>query len=226
LAAQSTLPLDRHVKISNSPIARWFACVSELLTKALYPLSADPLLTLTTYNVVRGLVLNLIILGAESPAYCETVHSLKRRPGQNLPPDLMPTPSQGKLHPAWIDVFPAPKIRDNIIEHLGEFDEDELCDELLGGICSDESNKEIVRVASLTENDLHFQSGRPGLILWSDPWDVRGWEVTPSFLSNWAWVLAGCTEILESTNRWRAMRDEAPIFHPDTLTPASRPVVM
>ena len=211
LAAHSIVPLSQHDKLSNSGLARLFEQVSETLTKKLFPLSADPLLTLTTYNVVRGLIINLIILGAKDPQWCEMNHAFKPKPGQKLPPGLMPTRLQGEMHPAWIDMFPCPKVRDNMISRQGQFDEDQLCADLVGELCGPEKIEDWVACDSITEAESRLARGRPGVILWSDPWDVRGWELTPEFLRKWSWVLEGCTEIIESTNRWRASRDEGPI---------------
>jgi hypothetical protein len=35
-----------------------------------------------------------------------------------------------------------------------------------------------------------------------------GWEVTEGFLRKWGFLLEGCDELIESTNRWRALRGE------------------
>lgn len=47
-----------------------------------------------------------------------------------------------------------------------------------------------------------------GLIIWGDPWDPAGWEITPQYLQRWAWTIDGCTELLASTNYWRQRRGE------------------
>ena len=49
---------------------------------------------------------------------------------------------------------------------------------------------------------------RNGLIIWGDPWDPAGWEMTPQFLKRWAWTVDGCTELLHSTSYWRQRRGE------------------
>lgn len=215
LAAQMVVPFDKHKRFAHSRLARWFEQCTKILNKTLYSLSADPLSTLTSYNVLRGFVVNLIILGVDTPEHCEMDHCFKRTPGLRLPPDLLPTDMQESMHPAWIDMFPSPKARDNLIKRLGQFDEDELCGDMLGhhnGIYDDCKTE-----FSITETpfiQLQQARGRPGLILWSDPWEGNGWEVTPEFLFKWAWVWDGCHDIIDATNRWRAERDEEPIFLP------------
>ena len=44
------------------------------------------------------------------------------------------------------------------------------------------------------------------------------WEATPGFVRKWAWVLENCHQLIDSTNRWRAKRDEKPL---DPLPPWS-----
>ena len=46
------------------------------------------------------------------------------------------------------------------------------------------------------------------MIAWSPPWDIGGWEVSEGFLKKWGWLLRGCGEVLEATNRWRTMRGD------------------
>ena len=52
---------------------------------------------------------------------------------------------------------------------------------------------------------------RRGLIAWSTPWEISGWEVSEGFLKKWGWSLRGCEGVLEATNRWRALRGEEPL---------------
>jgi hypothetical protein len=49
---------------------------------------------------------------------------------------------------------------------------------------------------------------KTGLIVWRDPWDPSGWEVSETFVRKWSWVLRGCRELLWSTNYWRGRRGE------------------
>jgi hypothetical protein len=51
-----------------------------------------------------------------------------------------------------------------------------------------------------------------GWIIWNDPWDVSGWEVTEGFTKKWGYLLRGCFDIIEATNRWRAVRGEGDLI--------------
>lgn len=85
-------------------------------------------------------------------------------------------------------------MRDNLIIHYDEFDDDDLCCDMLGGLYEGFNDVE-----------------RRGLIAWSDPWCPAGWEVTEGFVAKWAFLLRGCGELMEATNRWRARRGEDPL---------------
>lgn len=54
-------------------------------------------------------------------------------------------------------------------------------------------------------------SGRKGLIVWGEPHDTQSWEATPGFLAKWAWVVEGCEQLVETSNRWRMSRGEEPM---------------
>lgn len=41
---------------------------------------------------------------------------------------------------------------------------------------------------------------KTGLIIWKDPWDPSGWEVSETFARRWAWVIKGYEELLASRN--------------------------
>jgi len=47
-----------------------------------------------------------------------------------------------------------------------------------------------------------------GLIVWSNPWEPNGWELTEGFIRKWGFLIQGCTDLFESTNRWRDIRGE------------------
>ncbi|KAJ4321160.1 hypothetical protein N0V84_005512 [Fusarium piperis] len=117
---------------------------------------------------------------------------------QSLPENLSPTQLQlSYAHHPWSDLLPAPRLRDNVLEGVMNktVDEDELCCDLLG-------------VVSSPEQDEAF------LIVWGDPADVYGWEVSIGFFKKWGWLLRGCPELIESTNRWRQQRGEPKIVFP------------
>ncbi|KAM5343213.1 hypothetical protein ACJ41O_014179 [Fusarium nematophilum] len=114
-------------------------------------------------------------------------------PTENCPENLLPTPLQVAVeHHPWTDLLPAPRLRDNVLNGIttGEVDEDVLCCDLLDVVTSQQ------------RDDAY-------LIVWGDPSDVYGWEVSVGFLRKWGWLLRGCPELIESTNRWRMKRGEA-----------------
>jgi hypothetical protein len=61
-------------------------------------------------------------------------------------------------------------------------------------------------------NDLvdfcNVPNDKTGLIVWKEPWDSSGWEVSEAFLKKWGWVVRGCRELMVSTNFWRERRGE------------------
>jgi hypothetical protein len=104
----------------------------------------------------------------------------------------MPTALQQAVpHNFGIDPIPFPQMRDNMILNDGKFDYDDLCVDMLGGLFEG-------------FNDLESK----GVLVWSDPWSAAGWEVTEGFLKKWGFLLKGCGELIESSNRWREMRGE------------------
>lgn len=108
------------------------------------------------------------------------------------PPTLQPTSLQRTiLHHPWIDLFPFPRLRDNVLTGMeaGAVDDDELCTDIL----------------EVKDEDL---SGRPSLIVWGEPWDWAAWEANEAFLWKWGFLARGCSELLEATNRWRTKRGE------------------
>jgi hypothetical protein len=109
-----------------------------------------------------------------------------------LPAGLQPTELQvTTLHHPWLDLLPMPEMRDNLFRRgMDSFDEDELCHALKGRI----------------------PDHNPGVLVWRDPWDPSGWEITEDFLRDWAWVIFGCWDLLKSTNKWRAKRGQRPLF--------------
>ena len=119
-------------------------------------------------------------------------------------------------------MFPSPRLRDNIIEHQATLDIWDLCYDLYGDlICiythvSAAANTSITSISSsldaTTEGDLDAVSPeRCCLIVWGEPWTENSWEITPGFLRKWAWLLNRCDTLIESSNRWRAKRDEEPL---------------
>ncbi|KIA75645.1 hypothetical protein HK57_00577 [Aspergillus ustus] len=110
-----------------------------------------------------------------------------------LPPPLRATPTQRLIpHHPWLDFLPSPQMRDNLIAAGDSYDEQQLCLDMKGyGAVSAEST---------------------GVIVWQEPWDPEGWEVTEAFARSWGWVLRGCVDLFRATNAWRARRGERPLF--------------
>ncbi|QKD57721.1 uncharacterized protein FOBCDRAFT_262800 [Fusarium oxysporum Fo47] len=111
-----------------------------------------------------------------------------------IPPPLRPTTLQKVVsHKIWIDIFPLPTFRDNILRCIqsGDLEPRQLCEELL---CHDLMDLDRVSDANL--------------IIWGEPWNARNWEFSPYIFAKWRFLLHGCPEMLESTNYWRKRRGE------------------
>ncbi|KAK9435840.1 hypothetical protein VB005_10643 [Metarhizium brunneum] len=120
--------------------------------------------------------------------YAPSLHA----PPTRRPYSMNPTLLQLKVeHHPWIDFFPCPRLRDNLLAALVPgremLDEDHLCRDVVDGGAG-------AGVDSA------------GLIVWGTPWEPGGWEVTESFVEKWGWLLAGCVELKEATNYWRGKR--------------------
>ncbi|KAL3422950.1 hypothetical protein PVAG01_04697 [Phlyctema vagabunda] len=162
--------------------------------------------SLSQFNFVRALFTNMEVLDLSGEEMEDEVLSPFNRllgpfPLQpdltaarfsKLPTALKPTVLQHSTpHHPWIDLLPMPMLRDNIFRQgLESFDEAELCHAMRG----------------------QAPDHNPGLLVWSDPWDPMGWEVTEEFIGSWGWVIAGCADLLQSTNTWRTRRGEKPLF--------------
>ncbi len=175
--------------------------------KTLYPLPADHLLSLIYYNVYRAFISNMQLLNLDFDAMCSdnALSSFLWRTSEDpictlLPSSLQPTDLQRSVphHPIW-DIFPDPVIRDNILLY-GEdnFDDVEFCLQIMGD-------------ATINRDDDDNLQQRTGLIVWGEPWDTSSWEVSEHFAKSWPWFLRGAMDLLASTNRWRATREEPPI---------------
>ncbi|KAJ5756915.1 uncharacterized protein N7511_007097 [Penicillium nucicola] len=165
--------------------------------------TADHLMTLTKVNVFRAFTQNLELIGW-SPYWMEddAISIFNQGSPQrestafdhsHLPPMLQPTRVQKAMpHHPWLDFFPLPKMRDNLIEAGDEWDDEQLCHDIMGfwGESTMDS----------------------GLLVWGEPWDIRNWEVTEPFLKKWQWIVRGCPELMNATNAWRARRGEKLIF--------------
>ena len=172
----------------------------------IFPLGGDHLIALLQYNALRALAVNRTLISGilTTPLDCdvEVIHVLPypAKP-RLLPSTLLPTTLQQTVpHGDWIDVFPCPEGRDRLIRAAGTFDEDELWADCIGGLYEGFPDDEIKR---------------RGIIAWSPPWDITGWEVSEGFLEKWGWLVRGLPRILEATNRWRRERGEDSLPYDD-----------
>ncbi|KAL4882865.1 hypothetical protein BJY04DRAFT_226905 [Aspergillus karnatakaensis] len=173
----------------------------------------DLRLSVTRLSVLRALHSNLLLLGysplavhddaqsrftVTSPAAVQTVPEDILL----LPPDLQPTIIQTLVpHHPWLDLIPFPAMRDALILAQDWIDDEQLCHDMCGQGQGDSS--------SLIRKGL----GETGMLVWRDPWDPSGWEVTERFVRSWGWTLSGCLELFESSNSWRARRGEGPLTY-------------
>lgn len=84
-------------------------------------------------------------------------------------------------------------------------------------------NREIASVdaslqsASASTGFSHHPEPKPsklGIVAWTDPWHISGWEMTEEFVIKWSFLFKGCAEMLAVTNGWRAKRGDEPIAIP------------
>ncbi|KAH8647711.1 hypothetical protein BX600DRAFT_475754 [Xylariales sp. PMI_506] len=158
----------------------------------------DQLLTLIQFNVFRALLKNTLTLGwnFEWLECGEPISPWNKQRRHDIvpfcPSSLRPTDLQRKIkHHPWIDLWPIPAMRDNLLLADGLYDEDQLCNDL-------------VEFADVTNE-------QSGLIVWGEPWNPGAWEVSEMFVRKWAWTLKGCVNLLASTNHWRSRRGEEPL---------------
>lgn len=204
-----------------------------------FPLSSDHLLHLIQHNVFRAFMTNKNAINTPTGdrTNCSTSglhhHDASLQPplDTHLPPSLAPTTlQQNRYHDFWIKVIPFPRIRDNLIRNEGLFDHWDLMYDLVGDIINSlpavcvGATKSLPtttqRLPSLMlppkksiidADDDDVTSERKGLIVWGEPHDTHSWEATPGFLTKWAWVMEGCEELVEISNRWRMRRGEEPM---------------
>jgi hypothetical protein len=158
------------------------------------------LLHLIQYNFIKALIENMAVLGLTRDQLDDDAISPFNTMGpsphdslSSLPLSLRATGIQRTIpHHPWLDLLPFPRMRDNLISAGESYDETQLCLDMKGY-----GNQDI---------------DHTGIIVWRDPWDPEGWEVTESFARNWEWVLHGCSDLFCSTNSWRERRGERPLF--------------
>lgn len=175
-----------------------FSCILPYICH--FPISPDHyLITLVQYNAFRAIMSNLslcAVLDSLGDSECHT--ALFRpvfEPPSSPPPSFAPTALQlsTKNYSPWIASIPCARLRDNLIlAEMGErWEEEELCEDICGGLFEG-----------------YDDTSRKGLMVWGEPWQVQSWEMTDGFVEKWGWLVRGCTEMVESTNRWRESRGE------------------
>lgn len=114
--------------------------------------------------------------------------------GLGIPPTLQQTALQQSIpYPDWIDLIPSPQMRNNAIQTQHLFTNKEFAADLLTGVVGQDNKR------------------NPGMLVWSDPWDPSGWELTEDFVKKWSFLVQGCYDLFRSTNYWRKLRGEKPL---------------
>lgn len=119
---------------------------------------------------------------------------------KTLKPDLRPSSQQitVKHHP-YIDILPFPTLRDNLISHQDEFDEDEFCHDTLSGLVCWGG-------AGVGRRD---QQESIGYASTGTPWDVRSWEAKGWFLKKyWDFIGGEESELARQSEWWRSIRGD------------------
>ncbi|KAI9713135.1 MAG: hypothetical protein M1820_001120 [Bogoriella megaspora] len=181
-----------------------FDRIGQPLPQIVFPLSADhTLITLVQYNVVRAGLINMAILSLLDclPPECSLSFGISipsAATPETVPLDLQPTSLQKSTpHPFWVKAIPFPALRDNLILYAGNYDSHDLFYDLGLGLYEGFDDVE-----------------RRGLLVWGDPWNGYGWEVSEGFVRKWGFLLNGCPNVFESTNRWREVRGEDSMLAP------------
>ncbi|KOC17580.1 hypothetical protein AFLA70_149g002190 [Aspergillus flavus AF70] len=204
-APASSLAAIEHVHILEPDSAQTKRILQqlEIIARTQYMLGSPRtgmLLHLVQFNFTKALIENTRTLGLTSEQLHDDAISPFNVAGPwpyhfetSFPSSLQPTIVQRTVpHHPWLDLLPIAEMRDNLILAEDSYDETRLCLDMKG--------------------HGSVNTGQTGIIVWSDPWDPSGWEVTESFARSWAWVLRGCSDLRRSTNSWRARRNERPLF--------------
>ncbi|KAJ4865693.1 hypothetical protein T069G_02223 [Trichoderma breve] len=166
-----------------------------------FPLSSDHLIPLVQFNAFRGTLTNMTILSVTHliPPECDITEALHSTPlftpPPAPPPSLMPTALQQSVpHDTWVDLLPDATMRDNAIRTMHLFHAEDICGDMLGNPQQERNTIEM-----------------NGVLVWGNPWDASGWEMTEGFLKKWGFLLKGCWEAMAATNHWRAQRGDEPL---------------
>jgi hypothetical protein len=139
---------------------------------------------LTRLNAMDALLRNALVLQIpveylETDDHDSMFYSPRLPRQQALPTDLSPTALQNAVtHHSWLDHFPMPGSRDNMLRGIstGELDEAQLSDEL----CCD-----LLRLDAMST---------AALMIWGEAWDASSWEFSPDFSRDGAICLRDVTK--------------------------------
>ncbi|KAI4862900.1 hypothetical protein F4820DRAFT_428940 [Hypoxylon rubiginosum] len=164
-----------------------------------FPLTLDHLIPLVQYNFLRGVVTNMAILGSQNafPTECARIWvNMPLFPAPSIIPEsLQPTTLQRSTpHEPWIDLIPDKQMRDNAVLTMGTFTREDIEEDVTASVFKKEKLLEL-----------------NGIVAWDEPWRPEGWELTEGLIRKWPFLVKGCWKMLESTNRWRAIRGEEPL---------------
>jgi hypothetical protein len=158
----------------------------------------DLLISLSRLNVLRAAYDNVMAMGMTAEWLCQdepiSIFSIQgpQLSEDSIPSTLRPTDLQRSTpHHPWLDIFPFPQFRDNLIRAGDNLDDDELCHDLTAFWDTRTSNAR--------------------LLVWGVPSCPENWEVTAEFAMKWGSFLRGSPDILISTNKWRLKRGEKPL---------------
>lgn len=119
---------------------------------------------------------------------------------KTLKPDLRPSSEQITIrHHPYIDILPFPTLRNNLISHQEEIDEDEFFYDMLNGLVCWGG-------AGVGKKDREASAGYAST---GTPWDVRSWEARVWFLKKY-WNLLGGEdgELVRQSEWWRNIRGD------------------
>ncbi|KAM0346878.1 hypothetical protein ACHAPU_005218 [Fusarium lateritium] len=177
----------------------------------LLPVIPDPYknnLQIDIICIISAMLENCLALGITRSMYCsddavspfyrhnadtdpssEAIITSVQRGSRTQHFDLRPTRQQIVVnHHPFIDVIPFKDIRDNIIKHMHDMDEDEFFHDSL--------------------NHLTCWGSVTGAHT-GTPWDSRSWDATEEFLQKWSHIVGGEDgELARNSRWWRSLRGE------------------
>lgn len=242
----------RHTKMTFLSDANCKQCQTESWRR-MSSISADHLIHLIQHNTFRALVSNKDILSRftfmssgnvdivtirQTPTQlCGGLTTVHATNDGQPPLALLSTLLQQSIaHISFLNTFPCPQMRDNMIKRGENFIPEDLCSDVFCDFLKVYGHTSVVRSvdahnivevslaailerqavrvaeAKVTGEDVDdYAAGQSGMISWGDSWVIENWEITPKLFKKWSWVFEGCDELLRATNRWRTSRHEEPL---------------